>query len=162
MKAPSLSWRTKFFNTSLVRRVQTNLARVLQDNSNLARILQVDINLARILQETCQVNALTCKILQKYIPGSCKICIFPQPGYPFNIWHVYQIPGNGSTGTDPGEVVRRGKPVCGCWGRRGVDCPHIQQHRGHFLDTFLRHSCFHCCQYLRGHLAQVHREKVTL
>ena len=49
---------------------------LVDDLFNLAIILQVDINLARILQETCQVKALTCKILQECVPGSCKKCIF--------------------------------------------------------------------------------------
>ena len=69
-----------FFNTSSVAHLQTNTARIFQDSSKYAKILLVDINLARILQETCQVHALTCKILQECLPGSWKICIFPQPG----------------------------------------------------------------------------------
>ena len=36
--------------------------------------------LARILQETCQKNALSCKILQDILQDSCKICIFFQLG----------------------------------------------------------------------------------
>ena len=52
---------------------------------HLARILQDEVYLARILQETCQKNALSCKILQDILQDSCKICIFFQLGIAFEI-----------------------------------------------------------------------------
>ena len=57
---------------------------ILQDSCklkfHLTRILQDDVYLARILQETCQKNALSCKILQDILQDSCKLCIFFQLG----------------------------------------------------------------------------------
>ena len=53
----------------------------LQDSWKMTEILQESCKMTqKICHEIYHVNAFTCKILKEFLPESCKICAFSQPG----------------------------------------------------------------------------------